>query len=95
MALALQKKRREERRNAADALSPPSTYPVTEAVTIKRESPPAPAPDLAETERGRRIDKGKAPKISVVGFDADGFDDSECVYPAAALFSLSVDSLFR
>lgn len=77
MALALQKKKREERRNAADALSLPSTHPITEVVAIKQESPSAPAPDLAETERGRRIDKGKAPKISVVGFDADGVDDSE------------------
>lgn len=81
MALALQKKKREERRNTADVPSPPNNPPTIEAITIKQESPLALPPDLGETERGRRIDKGKPPKISVVGFDADGVDDSEDLEP--------------
>ncbi|KAF9792702.1 hypothetical protein BJ322DRAFT_68674 [Thelephora terrestris] len=72
MALALQKKKREEKRNAAGLPSPPSNLLVAESV--KQEPLPS---DLGETGRGRRIDKGKPPKIKVVGFDADGVDDSE------------------
>lgn len=89
MALALQKKKREEKRNAADVPSPPTNQPVAE--TVKQESLP---PDLGEAERGRRIDKGKPPKIKVVGFDADGVDDSECVCVTRASFSLIIDPFF-
>jgi len=87
MALALQKKKREDKRNAADMSSPPTNLPVTEVAAVKQESPPILPSDFGETERGRRIDKGKTPRISVVGFDADGVDDSECVCASRALFS--------
>ena len=86
MALALQRKKREEKRNTADVSSPPTKPPVSDAVVVKQESPSAPPRDLGATERGRRIDKGKAAKVSVVGFDADGIDESECVYRSTALF---------
>ena len=79
MALALQKKKREEERNAVDGSSPPTKELVPDTPVVKQESPSVPPRDLGETERGRRIDKGKGTKISVVGFDADGFDDSEYV----------------
>lgn len=82
MALALQKKKREERRNTADGSSPPAT----ESVVVKQEPPLIHLPGLGDTERGRRIDKGKGPKISVVGFDAGGIDDSEYVRVPRALF---------
>ena len=75
MALALQKKKREEKRNAADISSPPTNPLLIEAV--KQESPSTFPLEPRETKRGRRIGKGKTPKISVVGFDADGVDDSE------------------
>jgi hypothetical protein len=83
MALALQKKKREDRRNAADGSSPTGP-PVAEVV--KQESPPVLPPDLGETGRGRRIDKGKATKISVVGFDTEDVDDQECVCASRSFF---------
>ena len=95
MALALQKKKREERRNAAGAPSPPTKQSVPDTVTVKQESPSVPPRDLGETERGRRIDKGNGAKISVVGFDADGVDDSECVCTFPALFSVCTDPFFN
>ena len=95
MALALQKKRREEKRNAADAQSPPTKLPGLDNVVVKQESPSVSPRDLGETERGRRIDKGNAAKISVVGFDVDEVDDSECVRPSAALFLADTDPPFR
>jgi len=95
MALALQKKKREEMRNAADAPSPPTKQPVPDTVAVKHESPSVPPRDLGETGRGRRIDKGNAAKISVVGFDADGVDDSECVCTSTAPFSVCTDPPFR
>jgi hypothetical protein len=79
MALALQKKKREDKRNAVDTSNPNTNPPVTELVAVKRESPSVLLPDFGGTERGRRIDKGKTPRISVVGFDADDVDDPECV----------------
>jgi GATA-binding protein len=94
MALALQKKKREDKRNITDASSASANPPVVEHVTVKLESPPAPSPDSEATGRGRRIDKGKAPKISVVGFDADGVDDSECASVSRVLFSFVIDPLF-
>ena len=88
MALALQKKKREEKRNTVDGSSPPTKGLVPDTPVVKQESPSIPPRDLGETERGRRIDKGKGTKISVVGFDADGFDDSEYVlHVYSALFS--------
>ena len=95
MALALQKKKREERRNAADAPSPPTTQSVPDTVAVKQESPSVPPRDLGETERGRRIDKGNGAKISVVGFDADGVDDSECVCIFSAYFPGCTDPFFH
>jgi len=77
MALALQKKKREDKRNTTDVQSPPTNTPLTDAVAVKQESPSVPLLDIRETGRGRRIDKGKAAIISVVGFDADDVDDSE------------------
>ena len=94
MALALQKKKREDKRNTADVPSPRTNPPVHDSVVVKQESPPVP-PDLGETERGRRIDKGKGTKISVVGFDADCVDDPECVCVSRALFSVGTDRFFR
>ena len=94
MALALQKKKREEKRNPADSSGLPIHSLVTEVVAVKQESPPALPSDFGEAGRGRRIDKGKAPKISVVGFDADGVDDSECVCVSRALLSVGVNLFF-
>jgi hypothetical protein len=94
MALALQKKKREDRRNIADMPSPPTNLPVPDTVVVKQESPPAPL-DLGGAERGRRIDKGKTTKISVIGFDADGVDDYECVCTPMALFLVGTDPNFR
>ena len=85
MALALQKKKREEKRNTADVPNSPTNPPVHDTVVVKQESPSVPPPDLGDTERGRRIDKGKSAKISVVGFDADDVDESECVCNPRAL----------
>ena len=94
MALALQKKKREDKRNAVDIPSPRTNPSVHDAVVVKQESPSVP-PDLGETGRGRRIDKGKAAKISVVGFDADDADDPECVRACRALFLAGTDRFFR
>lgn len=87
MALALQKKRREDKRNAADVPSPRTNLPVHNTVVVKQEL----LSDAGETERGRRIDKGKTTKISVVGFDADGADDPECVCASRALSLVDTD----
>lgn len=95
MALALQKKKREDRRNATDGPDYRSNPPAHDAVVVKRESPSAPPPDLGGTERGRRFDKGKAAKISVVGFEADGADDPECVCTCRVLSFVRTDPLFR
>ena len=96
MALALQKKKREEeKRNTADVSSPSTNPLIPDTVVVKQESPSVPPRDLGGTERGRRIDKGKATKISVVGFDAEGVDDSECVCTSTALFLVGTDSFFR
>ena len=91
MALALQKKKREDKRNGVDISSPPTNPSVTEVVTVKQESPSVLFPDFGGAERGRRIDKGKTPRISVVGFDADGVDDPE--YVSAVYRSLFRSSL--
>ena len=93
MALALQKKKREDKRNAAEVPSPRTNPPVHDPIVVKQESPSVP-PDLGETERGRRIDKGKSAKISVIGFDADGTDDPECVCTSRALFLPGTDRFF-
>ena len=95
MALALQKKKREERRNAVDVPSSPTKLQVPDIVAAKQESPSVPPRDLGGTERGRRIDKGKGTKISVVGFDADGVDDSECVRTSTTPFLVGTDPFFR
>jgi GATA-binding protein len=95
MALALQKKKREDRRNAADMSSPPAQPQVPDTIVVKQESPLVIPPDLGEAERGRRIDKGKTAKISVVGFDADGVDDSECVRTYTALSFVGTDPILR
>jgi len=95
MALALQKKKREEKRNTVDVPSPPTNPPVHDTVVVKQESPSVPPPDLGETERGRRIDKGKTAKISVVGFDIDGVDDPEYVCDWKGLFSAYTHPFFH
>ncbi|KAF9647321.1 hypothetical protein BDM02DRAFT_3117209 [Thelephora ganbajun] len=81
MALVLQKKKRDDKRNTTDVSSPPTNPSVNDTVVVKQESPSVPPRDLGETGRGRRIDKGKATKISVVGFDADDVDDPEDTEP--------------
>jgi GATA-binding protein len=68
----------------------PTNPPVHDAIVVKQESPSALA-DLGETERGRRIDKGKTAKISVVGFDADGADEPEYVRASRALSLAGTD----
>ena len=95
MALALQKKKREDRRNTTDGPGFRTNPPAHDAVVVKRESPSVPPPDPGETERGRRFDKGKAAKISVVGFEADGADDPEFVYACKVLAFARTDPLFR
>ena len=95
MALALQKKKREDKRNATDGTSLGPDSPLHDTVVVKQESPLALPLDPGGTERGRRIDKGKAAKISVVGFDADAPDDPECVCICSMLFLAHTDPLFR
>ena len=78
MALALQKKKREDKRTTTDFHSHPTNPPVADTIAVKQESPPVPLLVLGGTGRGRRIDKGKVALVSVVGFDADdGIDDPE------------------
>ena len=94
MALALQKKKREEKRNFADLSSPPTNPLATEFVAVKQEPTSVLPSDFGETGRGRRIDKGKTPRISVVGFDAEGVDDPECVCAFPALSSVGINPFF-
>lgn len=94
MALALQKKKkREDKRNTTEVPTTNSTLPGP--VVIKQESLSLPLPDLRAMERGRRIDKGKTAKISVVGFDTDCADDPEYVCVSRALFFVGTDLFFR
>lgn len=95
MALALQKKKWEDKRNTVDVPSPTNNPPVPDTVIIKQESPSIPPPALGGAERGRRIDKGKGAKISVVGFDADDVDDPECVCSSRTLFLVDTNPFFR
>ena len=95
MALALQKKKWEDKHNTVDVPSSTTNPPGPDTVIIKQESPSIPPPDLGGMERGRRIDKGKGAKISVVGFDGDDVDDPECVCSSRILFLVGTDPFFR
>lgn len=100
MALALKKKKEEEDASAsADAHQPNSAQP-------DQPAPAPPSPPSEENqlpppsdERGRRIDKGKAP-VRVVGFDGltqDGLDEQESVYSFFHFFQLALffHSIFK
>jgi hypothetical protein len=100
MALALKKKKEEEDASAsADAHQPNPAHPdqptpALSSLPSEEDQPPPPS-----DERGRRIDKGKAP-VRVVGFDGltqDGLDEQESVFPFLSpclIFSFCFQGLF-
>ena len=94
--LALQKKKREENeRNTVDVPGSPTEPPVPDTVVVEQELPSVPPRDLGETERGRRIGKGKIAKVSAVGFDADSVDKPWYVCASKTLFLVGTDLIFH
>jgi GATA-binding protein len=102
MALALKKKKEEDDASAsADVHQPNPAQPDQSAPAPP--SPPSEEDQLPppSDERGRRIDKGKAP-VRVVGFDGltqDGLEEQESVvffpfFPACLIFSFYFQGLF-